>query len=138
MEAHPIDADSLLTTPGLVESWACQRLATLRQRRSPVSSHEWRTAVGGASVLSVAQRLGYEHARPMLRAFGIFDMSVQHAVMDWAMSLPLHAMSEVREMAARVGVGPVLAALELAGYMSMYSELAKHAGVETYRGLAWR
>ena len=37
--------------------------------------------------------------------------------------MPLHAMSEVREMAARVGVGPVLAAARRAGYSRLQNRL---------------
>lgn len=136
--AKAVEFDIRVVDSRWVEHWAVLRVAMLVTRAEPVSTEEWREAVGGAPVLVVAARLGWVAATPLLAAFGIVDLGMQYKLAEWAQQLPIDAMPEVRQVAGLAGVGPVLAALELAGYMSMYSQLADEEGVETCAGLAWR
>lgn len=131
----PVHFDQKVDDWRLVEHWATVRLGTLPHNAPAIV---WREAVGGATVLCAAERLGWFAARPMLAAFGITNLTTQGQLVEWALQLKATDMNVVRRIAKRYGIGPVLAALELAGHDDMYCTLAHEHGVECPAGRAWR
>ena len=131
----PIHFDREVQDWHLVEHWAMVRLGNL----APDAPAEvCREAVGGAPVLTAAERMGWHAAKPMLAAFGITDLKTQGQLVEWAFQLKGTQMDAVRRVARRYGIGPVLAALELAGHEAMYTTLIQEQGVECAGGRAWR
>ena len=118
-----------------IEHWATVRLGSVPPK---APAHVWREATGKACVLAAAERFGWHRAVPLLHAFGIRDLKAQGQLVEWALQLRNDQMPFVRRVAQTHGIGPVLAALELAGHDQMYLSLAEEHGVETVAGKAWR
>ena len=133
---QPVLADRQIKDFRWVEHWATSRCNALAERQDTVAVQEWREAAGAAPVLLLAAHLHKRAAVPFRAAFGISFVPV--GLIEWALQLPVQAMPSVRRVAAEVGLGPVLAVLELAGYMDMYHQLAAEEGVDMCGGLAWR
>lgn len=133
---QPVLVDRQINDLRWVEHWATRRVAALAARKENVPLHVWREAAGAAPVLLLAARVHPRAATPLCAAFGFTH--VPDGLVEWALQLPAHAMQRVRRVAAEVGIGLVLAVLELVGYMDMYAQLAREEGVDTCGGLAWR
>ena len=131
----PVHFDRVVNDWHLTEHWATVRLGGLP---TDAPAAVWRESVGAVPVLAAAERLGWRAAQPMLAAFGITDLKAQGQLVEWALQLRGTQMCAVRRVARHHGIGPVLAALELAGHEAMYATLAQENGVECTSGLAWR
>lgn len=134
LPAKPIAFDRQITDLGHRDEWALARLSRLSPN---TPTQVWREALGAMPVLVACERLGSK-AQPLRNAFGIYDLHTQGQLVDWALQLRSTCYDDVRSAALQFGIGPVLAALELAGSMDMYAMLAKEHGVECSGGLAWR
>ena len=138
LPARPVDFDTGIVDPHAVEHWATVRLRDLGERQGAVQNYEWRQAVGRAPMLAVAHRIGTKAAYQLLNAFGLYDTQVLEHLADWALRLPIGDFMAAQDMARAHGVAPVLATLELAGHMTMYTALAHLYRVPQRHGLVWR
>jgi len=132
--AKPVDFDIEVGDARAVQHLATMRLAQLAASETHVPSSVWREAVGAAPVLVAYMSMKGASAAEMLAAF---DITQPEAVpVEWALGVP--TITAAREKARSCGIGPVLAALEIADAMGTYATIAHEEGVETCRGLAWR
>ena len=138
LPARPVDFDTDILDPRAVEHWATVRLRDLAERQGAVKNYEWRQAVGRAPLLAVAHRIGMKTAVPLRRAFGLYDTRLLEYLADWALGLPMGDFMAAQDMARAHGVAPVLATLEVAGHMTLYTALAHLYRVPQRQGLVWR
>ena len=132
----PVLVDRQMDDLRWVEHWAMRRVRALAAPGDNMSLQQRREAAGAAPVQLLVAHGPPRAAAALRAAFGL--MYVPVGLMEWALQLPVQSMPEVRRVAAKIGLGPVLAVLELAGYMGMYTQLAREEGVDMRGGLAWR